>query len=180
MSEPELTPMAKVILGMIDFGKCTGYEIKQFVDKTVRYFLAASYGQIYPELKRLESQGLVKGTPDPAGGRARTVYELTPRGRTALAGWLASSAEPLYELRDESMLKLFFSGSLPDQRIENLLRMRASMERKLEQLRALEPHAAEGPLGPRLTLDLGITMTKCVIDWCEQTERQLTEAGPAA
>jgi hypothetical protein len=108
------------------------------------------------------------------------VYELTPQGRTALEGWLASSAETLYELRDEGMLKLFFSGSLPDQRIENLLRMRASMERKLEQLRAIEPHAAEGPPGPRLTLDLGITITQCVIGWCEQAERRLAEGGPAA
>ena len=71
MSDPELTPMGKVILGMIDFGKCTGYEIKQFVDKTTRFFLAASYGQIYPELKRLERTGLITGAPEPPGaGRA--------------------------------------------------------------------------------------------------------------
>ncbi len=171
--------MAKVILGMIDFGKCTGYDIKQFVDKTIRFFLAASYGQIYPELKRLEQQGLIAGTADPAGGRARTVYELTPSGRDALEAWLASDAELLYELRDEGMLKLFFSGSLPAARIENLARMRAAGERKLEQLRAIEPHAAKGPSGPRMTLDLGITLTQCVIDWCAAAERRLAESAQA-
>src|SRR5947208_2564635 len=103
----ELSATGRVILGMIAFGKRTGYDIKVFVDRTTRHFWAASYGQIYPELKRLEEQGLVRGQPEPSGGRARTVYELTEAGVAALEGWLSSDAEPLYELRDEGMLKLF-------------------------------------------------------------------------
>src|SRR5712672_3541526 len=114
---PELSPTGRVILGMIAFGKTTGYEIKQFVDSTTRNFWAASYGQIYPELKRLEDQGLVRGQSEPSGGRARTVYELTEAGTGALEQWLESGGETVYELRDEGMLKLFFSDSLPDQRI---------------------------------------------------------------
>src|SRR5512142_2411494 len=107
----ELTPTGKVILGMLAFGKSTGYEIKQFVDKSTRFFWAASYGQIYPELKRLEDQGLVHGRAEPSGGRARTVFELTEAGRTALNNWLSSDLEQVYELRDEGMLKLFFSDA---------------------------------------------------------------------
>ena len=69
---PELSPTGSVILGMLALGKQTGYDIKQFVDKSTRHFWAASYGQIYPELKRLEEQGLVRGRPEPTGGRSRT------------------------------------------------------------------------------------------------------------
>src|SRR5947208_14554136 len=76
-----LTPTGRVILGMIGIGKQTGYDIKQLVDKSTRHFWAASYGQIYPELKRLEELGLVQGRSEPSGGRARTVYELTDAGR---------------------------------------------------------------------------------------------------
>src|SRR5947209_6146474 len=120
-SPPELSPTGRVILAMIGFGKTTGYDIKQLVDKSTRHFWAASYGQIYPELKRLEDQGLIRGRPEPTGGRARTVYELTNSGEAALQAWLHSHDEPLYELRDEGMLKLFFSGfAEPEQRIENL------------------------------------------------------------
>src|SRR3954463_13700406 len=97
----ELNPTGRVILGMVAFGKRTGYDIKAFVDKTTRYFWAASYGQIYPELKRLEGQGLVRGRSDPSGGRPRTVYELTEAGAAALEHWLESDAGPSYELRDE-------------------------------------------------------------------------------
>lgn len=170
---PELSPTARVILGMIALGRTTGYDIKQLVDKTTRFFWAASYGQIYPELKRLEGLGLVRGRPEPSGGRARTVYELTEAGGQALDGWLASDEEPLYELRDEGMLKLFFSDSLPERRIENIRAMRTRQERKLAQLQAIEPHASEGPAGPYLTLQLGIGSTEWFIDWCAATERRL-------
>jgi DNA-binding PadR family transcriptional regulator len=174
----ELTATGRVILGMIGLGKQTGYDIKALVDKTTRYFWAASYGQIYPVLRRLEERGLVRGRPEPTGGRARTVYQLTEAGRAALHGWLASGAEPLYELRDEGMLKLFFSDSLPEQRMANIRAMRERQERKLAQLRAIEPHAAEGAgeqcvSGPYLTLQLGISSTECFIEWCAATERRL-------
>src|ERR1700746_3140847 len=86
----ELSGIARVILGMIAFGRTTGYDIKQFVDNTIRHFWAASYGQIYPELRRLEDRGLIRGRPEPSGARARTVYQLTDAGRQALQGWLAT------------------------------------------------------------------------------------------
>jgi PadR family transcriptional regulator AphA len=158
---------------MIALGKRTGYDIKQLVDKSTRFFWAASYGQIYPELKRLEEQGLVRGRPEPSGGRARVVYELTGTGEDGLGGWLGSDEEPLYELRDEGMLKLFFSDEVPGRRIEIIRGMRLRHERKLAQLRAVEPHAKEGSPGPYLTLALGIEITQSLIGWCEATERRL-------
>src|ERR1700756_2067839 len=133
-SDPEFAPVelsatGRVVLGLIAFGVRTGYDIKTFVDKTTRYFWAASYGQIYPELKRLEEQGLVRGRSEPSGARARTVYELTEAGEAALKAWLASDDDQLYELRDEGMLKLFLSDSLPERRIEIVRAMRERSER---------------------------------------------------
>jgi PadR family transcriptional regulator, regulatory protein AphA len=169
----ELTPTGRVILGMIAFGKRTGYDIKTFVDRTTRYFWAASYGQIYPELKRLEDQGLIRGRPEPSGGRARTTYELTKNGQAALEHWLGADEEPSYELRDAGMLKLFFSDSLPEWRIAIVRSIRAREERVLAHLRSIEPHASTGPAGSYLTLQLGIESTESTINWCEATERRL-------
>jgi PadR family transcriptional regulator, regulatory protein AphA len=174
--EPLLTATGRVILGMLALGKRSGYDIKQFVDKSTRHFWAASYGQIYPELRRLEDQGLVRGRPEPSGGRARTVFELTEAGEAVLGDWLRSDLEPLYELRDEGMLKLFFSDFAgPQWRIENLRAMRERHERKLAQLRAIEPAARSGRAGPYLTLELGIGVSQRIIEWCETTERRLAE-----
>jgi DNA-binding PadR family transcriptional regulator len=158
---------------MIAFGKRTGYDIKTFVDRTARYFWAASYGQIYPELKRLEDYGLVSGRPEPSGGRARTVYELTETGKAVLEHWLGAEEEPSYELRDEGMLKLFFSDSLPERRIAIVRAIRTREERDLAHLRSIEPHASKGPIGSYLTLQMGIGLTEWTINWCEATERQL-------
>src|ERR671910_853928 len=101
----ELSATAKVILGMLAARPRSGYEIKQLVDHSARYFWAASYGQIYPELRRLAEAGLIAGTDSPKGGRRRTVYELTAEGKRAARGWLASPPA-VYERRDEGMLKL--------------------------------------------------------------------------
>jgi DNA-binding PadR family transcriptional regulator len=172
-SSQQLSLTASVILGMIALGHRTGYDIKRVVDKSTRHFWAASYGQIYPQLGRLEHAGLLRGCPEPTGGRARTVYELTDRGVEALRGWLSSDEEPAYELRDEGTLKLFFSDSLPERRIENLRAMRARQERKLAELSALAEKSEQMPTGPRLTLELGLADARLLIDWCEATERRL-------
>jgi PadR family transcriptional regulator, regulatory protein AphA len=175
MAGSELTPTGKAILGMLSLGQTSGYDIKQLVDKSTRHFWAASYGQIYPELKRLEDQGLVAGHEEPTGGRPRRVYELTEPGREALQRWLASDLEPLYELRDEGMLKLFFSDALPEQRLANIRAMRRRTEHKLEQLLAVKAHAQEMSPGPALTLDLGVNSTQTVIQWCEAVEARLAD-----
>src|SRR5262249_22456605 len=107
-SSTDLSPTGRVILGMLALGLRTGYDIKQLVDRSTRLFWAASYGQIYPELRRLEDQGLVQGRAEPTGGRPRMVYEPTQAGLAALHSWLESDSELGYELRDEGMLKLFF------------------------------------------------------------------------
>ena len=170
-----LTATGRVILGMLALDARSGYDIKQKVDKSTRFFWAASYGQIYPELRRLEQQGLVRGRPEPSGERARTLYELTEAGETALREWLSSEGEPLYELRDEGMLKLFFSDAVPEQRIEVIRAMRERQERKLAQLEAIHVDAKGMHTGPRLTLELGLDLTRRFIDWCEAAERRLAK-----
>jgi PadR family transcriptional regulator, regulatory protein AphA len=173
-----LTPTARVILGMIALGRQTGYDIKQLVDKSTRHFWAASYGQIYPELRRLEEQGLVHGQPEPRGGRARTVYSLTPAGESAFRDWLQTGDESGFEVRAEGMLKLFFSDfAPPEQRIHILRAMRDAHRRTLAQLQALETKSDQMPPGPHLTLQLGIELHTTIVEWCEQTERRLIREG---
>ena len=49
-------------------GPESGYDVKAVVDRSVRFFWTASYGQIYPELRRLSDAGLVKGAAQPRAG----------------------------------------------------------------------------------------------------------------
>jgi PadR family transcriptional regulator AphA len=175
----ELSRTAYVILGMLKLGRRTGYEIKSFVDVSARRFWAASYGQIYPELKRLEGAGLIRGEDDPEGGRQRRAYELTVHGDRALHDWLASGEPFVHELRDESMLKFFFADALgPDERLALLRRQREMHEGVLAELRAMEPGAREGAEErgkefPLLTLEWGMAFHEFHIDWCTRMEERL-------
>ena len=175
----ELSKTAYVILGILQLGKRCGYEIKSLVDVSTRFFWAASYGQIYPELARLEEAGLVKGKPDRSNGRGRKTYELTRAGGRALEEWLTSDESLHIEFRHEGALKLFFSDFLPvAQRREQLRRIRAAHEEVADQLRAVRPGAQQaadetGRRLPYLTLEFGIAFQEFVADWCERAEREL-------
>lgn len=170
---------AYVILGMLSLGKKTGYEIKSLVDVSTRFFWAASYGQIYPELKRLEQSGLIRGERDASDGRRRKAYELTDAGREALHEWLTSDEPNLRELRHEGILKLFFSDVLgPEDQLEQIRRIRRDHEAVRDRLREIEPGAreadeAKGLRFTLLTLDWGISYQDAIIDWCERAEREL-------
>ena len=181
----ELSRTAYVILGMLKLGRRTGYEIKSLVDVSTRFFWAASYGQIYPELERLEQAGLVKGQRKPGDPRRRKAYVLTKAGERALHDWLTSDAPLHFELRDEGLLKFFFSDGLsPEEKVEQLRRMRAAHERMLTKMRAIEPAARKageerGERHPVMTLDFGLAYQDFLIDWCKRMERQLAESAPA-
>ena len=132
-----LSPTARVILGLLAFDARTGYDIKQVTDRSTRFFWGASYGQIYPELRRLAAAGLVRSREEPRGDVRRRVYSLTPKGRRALDEWLAEPEEQ-YDVRDEGLLKLFFSELIAaDQLAELVRRRREWYERSAAMFREL-------------------------------------------
>jgi PadR family transcriptional regulator AphA len=173
----ELSSTAYVILGMLRNEAKSGYEIKQIVDHSTRFFWAASYGQIYPELRKLAKAGLVEGESQPTGGRKRTVYRLTEAGREELRSWLSEPPEHL-ELRDEGLLKLFFAGAAePGEAGEIIDAKQRLMEQKLAALRAIEPYAAAAAASdpfPYLVLRYGLESSEWVIEWCERARAELT------
>lgn len=124
-----LRPGSYLILGMLDRGIRTGYAIKRTVDRSTRFFWAASLAQVYPELAALEADGYVTGADDPHGNRPRKTYDLTDKGRAALGDWLRSERVPDFEQRDEGLLRLFFADALPlEDALELVQRLRARAE----------------------------------------------------
>ncbi|HWM53803.1 MAG TPA: PadR family transcriptional regulator [Solirubrobacterales bacterium] len=171
----ELSPTAYVILGMVSREPRSGYEIKALVDDSTRFFWAASYGQIYPELKRLSEAGLVEGVDEPRGERKRTVYAITPDGEQALKDWLRQPPTT-YEMREEGLLKLFFAGVLPPEEAATILAsMREHRREMVERLQAIEPKAKDNDDDPfpLMVLRGGIEFNQWFAEWCERMESQL-------
>jgi DNA-binding PadR family transcriptional regulator len=168
----ELSSTAYVILGMLSWRPMSGYDIKALVDKSTRFFWAASYGQIYPELRRLAAAGLIEGKTSPQGGRRRNVYRLTGSGRRELRAWLAKDAE-VFEVRDEGLLKLFFAGAAGGEAaVQALDAKRRDHERILARLEEIE--ATGNPEGfAHQVLRYGIECNRWQAEWCERTIREL-------
>jgi DNA-binding PadR family transcriptional regulator len=172
-----LTSTAYVILGLLRIQPMTGYEIKAFVDRSTRFFWAASYGQIYPELRKLADAGLIEGTSKPSGGRKRTEYRLTASGRGELRSWLEIEPE-VYESRDEGLLKLFFADADPAAGVTALEAKRAYHAEKLEQLKQIEPRAKAGPhTFPHMVARYGIAHSEFAMDWCDKALAALRAEG---
>jgi DNA-binding PadR family transcriptional regulator len=177
-----LTPTAKVILGFLRLGARTGYDIKRVTELSVQLFWGASYGQIYPELRRLEEVGLVRSKPL-EGARKRREYRLTSLGERALHEWLTDADELLFDYRDEALLKLFFGELLT--RAEVLTTVRARREwirRSLDMFRGeIEPRArdgvAEGEELPYLVYRYGVGFLEWMDRWYRRAERELSELG---
>jgi DNA-binding PadR family transcriptional regulator len=178
MSQTTVTP---VILGLLSLGPRSGYDIKTVVDRSTRFFWAASYGQIYPELKRLEQDGLVEGEDQPNGGRNRRVYRLTAAGREALHDWLLGSTVTI-ELRDESLLRLFFADALPhDEALMLLEGRKRGHEEYLEVLRAIQAlPGGPDPTFVDLVLRWGIDFNEWGARWCEEQLEHLRAKTKAA
>lgn len=171
-----LSPTAYVILGMVSREARSGYEIKAAVDGTTRFFWAASYGQIYPQLKKLSEAGLVEGTDASQGDRKRTRYAITAAGEEALKEWLREPPESS-EMREEGLLKLFFSELLEPEEAAETLRVMGRRRRELsERLRAMEPKILEKERNdpfPLMVLRGGIEYNDWFAGWCERMEAQL-------
>jgi PadR family transcriptional regulator AphA len=181
----ELSPSAYVVLGMLWLGASSGYEIKQMVELSIRFFWTISQAQIYPSLNLLEREGLLEGRAEPRGRRPRRTYRVTRAGEAALRDWLRRGEPMPFELRDLGLVKLFFADAL-DARDELALlqAVRTRSVHRVAALRAIEPAgiaaADEGKMHPLLTLRMGIAVHEAMVGVCEEFERRLGRGRESA
>lgn len=135
---------SEVLLGLLTIEPMSGYDLGQTIRVSIGHFWNESYGQIYPNLKRLAAEGLVtakaerqKGKPD------RHIYSITPKGRERLAQWLAVAPQPEVP-RNELLLKLFFGAqAAPASTIRYLERMVAEERPLLDRFKRIQDEIAE-------------------------------------
>jgi DNA-binding PadR family transcriptional regulator len=169
------TAVTWTVLGLLGVKPMSGYDIKRAVDRTIRHFWAASYGQIYPELKRLEEAGWISGKDASQGERARRIYKLTAQGGRELEAWL-HGYETRIEMRDESLLRLFFADALPrDEALGLLAARREGYRMMLAYLRSLDDGEGADPPFVDLVYRWGLDYCEWGIEWCDRQERRLRQ-----
>jgi len=129
-----------IILGFLMEKDMSGYDIKQIIGLSTANFYAASFGSIYPALKRLESNGLITVTELVDSGKFRKMYRILETGRQNFIIWLQ---EPLilHPTRNEWLVKLFFYRHLPVatvlQLLDHFLLLLAMRQKTLSELEPL-------------------------------------------
>jgi DNA-binding PadR family transcriptional regulator len=180
MPDVPLTPTSYLVLGLIGhFGRCTSYQMKQAVARSIGYFWSFPHSQLYAEPARLATAGLLREDQEESG-RRRRIYTLTPAGRAALTDWLAVPVEEPTELRDLALLKLFFGSQSDDAAMRRQAKAAlAAHERRLAEYRDLASRGQGADPYQRRTLDLGLLYEQATLDfWTEVAERPPARPAP--
>ena len=167
------------MLGLLAVEPATGYDLTARFDKSISNAWHASHSQIYPELAKLEDEGMVEVIAE--GARKSKTWALTDAGRRELRRWLVE-VEPSRQQRNESALRTFLAPSLlePDD-------ARIALERDLEyvigqraMLEGIKQAMTEagGGLAFEPAVDLGLRMTPVMEGWIRDQLAALPEPSP--
>jgi DNA-binding PadR family transcriptional regulator len=170
----------QALLGLLTIQPMSGYDLARVVRDSVGHIWRESYGQIYPNLKKLAAQGLVqRKTARHKGRPERHVYSITNKGREQLKAWLITP--PQAEIpRNEMLLKLFFGAQAPIQTlIGNVERMAEERRALLQKFRHTEqddidkhPHYPDTPFW-KMAVRFGQFEMEAHLKWAEETLHEL-------
>ena len=177
------------LLGFINYGPMTGYELKKFFDTSVAHFWNAELSQIYPALQQLEGEGLVEMKVEVQDDRPnRKVYSITETGRRVLIDWLATPAER-EQVREPILIKIFFGSSLSKQDLILVLQNCADETRTavtyLEHAHQFVDKFVDAiglqqeALFWQLTIECGLKVHRAELEWAEEAIEKI-QATPDA
>ena len=168
MSETRLA-----ILSLLRHGPLHGYEIKKTLEREcIDMWSAVPLATLYNELNRMGRNGLVeKVGVQVENGRARSVFEITERGRSAFVemvreAWLSTQPVPIPLFIAVAALDV-----LPQDELVGLIRRRIRIVEK--QCAIVEPqdengHVRDGPfMGVRAVTDRFRSHLQAELGWLQ-------------
>lgn len=100
----------------------TGYEAYKYFQTSVGYVWHAPDSQIYPELRRMEADGLLESKETPMGKKGkRKTYYITDAGREDFRRWVNEPAEYVRERDPVHLRAAYFEWAEPDNIRQHLL-----------------------------------------------------------
>ncbi|WNG93517.1 PadR family transcriptional regulator [Mycobacterium sp. ITM-2016-00318] len=179
-SKPTTTSFA--LLGLLGIKTWSAYEIVAQIRRGLRFYWPRSDAHLYAELKRIVDRGHATAETVEGPRKQRTLYTITPEGRTALAQWFDTEpAPPVVEI--EAFLRMFLGDQTSAERL------RETLEATTRQARQFHVEGYEvikdvldtgGPFPHRLHLVVPMAVFldkfyRLLIDWCEETMINIDE-----
>ena len=147
------------ILGLLHDSSMHGYDLRKQLKELLGPFRAFSYGSLYPALRRLETDGLIRsedGSPPPSPRsakaaaapvgtkRAKRVYEVTPEGRERFIELVGDTGPRNYTDDGFGLRLAFFRFTTPEVRMRILEGRRRQVEQRRDTLRETLAKASAG------------------------------------
>ena len=123
-------------LGLLAQHPGSGYDLLRRFEQSMANVWPATQSQLYGELNKLATDGLIEVTD--VGPRGRKEYQVTTAGRAELVRWMTHPHDdPPY--RSASLLRVFLLGEIPpDKAREHLVAVAAHAESELARLSELQ------------------------------------------
>ena len=174
--------LESIILGMVLEDDLTGYDIKKFIEKGIGIFYKASFGSLYPALKKLTKNGYLITYEQPQGGRRKVFYHITEEGEKHFFEWLSAPMN-IFDATNTHLAKVYFFDKLPlEIREHQLLEHEMNNINYLHKLQALEKdfdkiENKDCFYYKLSTLYYGICITQETIQWGRhvRSQKQLSE-----
>ena len=156
------------VIGLVwQLGPCSPYDVRRHMRASPSTQWSASAGAIYPLMRRLERERLLRSQSSAKGKRARRIYTVTPSGMRILRAWIGPpiGADALTVSHDPLRSRARFLAALtPAQRRRWLTEARAALDRLEHAILTWEQEApAADPFASHMTrcgsLDLAARRT---------------------
>jgi PadR family transcriptional regulator AphA len=129
------------LLALLNVEPMTGYDLYKVFESSVGHVWYAPDSQIYPELRKMEGDGLVLGEDVPWGkSGTKRRYHITPDGNAAFTDWINSPME-FSRVRDPAHLRAAYLEWATPEAARN--QMRAHVAHNTALLRQWEQKVRE-------------------------------------
>ncbi|MCL3862497.1 PadR family transcriptional regulator [Actinotalea sp. K2] len=177
---PTPSTTQRALLGLLSIRPWTAYDLTRQMRRALRWAWPRSEANLYNEVKRLVPHGLATAVEEETGGRSRTRYEVTDRGREEVSAWLESQppAPPQVEL--EALLRLFLAdqGTVDQLRRTIAETRRQMLERVEEGVVIAEDYLHDPPFPDRAHLNVlfmhfSAGFVRLMLTWCDDVEAEI-------
>lgn len=112
-----------IILGLLAQQDLAGYDIKKLFEGELGDFWYSNHSQIYPELRKMEDDGLIECHTVRVGKKLeKKLYTLTAAGEETMSDWMHEPLSPLVPTRDEFTMKLYLLNDQNSPLVRKLFR----------------------------------------------------------
>jgi DNA-binding PadR family transcriptional regulator len=164
-------------LGLLHYTDMHGYRIKEHIEQNFGHMWSINFGQIYPNLKSLHNDELIRMTKVAQNGQKgppRKLYSITQKGKEAFAQWLDTSPEKPMLLRDPFLMKFVFFGFGDAKRSlemidDQIKQYKNDLDRRKNNLKRWEDSGTY----VRLTTELGANLNEMFLKWLKHSKKEI-------